>query len=411
MPDIYFDVDTAIAECPVNIMPLLDDTDFKTRETAVAYNAAGMDLVWNFVTSAGAFTQTAVTPTTSGNYDWTHQGDGMYTIEITASGGASINNDTEGYGWFTGVATGVLPWRGPIIGFRAAALNDALCDGGDVLDTSVTQWNGTNVATPTVAGVPEVDVTHWIGTAAATPTVAGVPEVDVTHWLGATPDALNTAEDLGLMVETTIATLASQTSFTLTAGSADNDAYNGRLIVVQDASTAAQKCVGNVLDYTGASKTVTLAADPAIFTIATGDTVRIFAVPAASSVAAADIRSAVGLASANLDTQLSGLDTKLDTIDNFLDTEAAAILAAVDTEVAAIKAVTDLLPDAGALTSLATQASVNTIDDFLDTEVAAIKAKTDSLTFTVAGQVDANVQSINDVTITGNGQSGTEFGV
>lgn len=130
MPDIYLDVDTALSEVPVNIMPLLDDTDFKTRETAIAYNAAGMDLVWNFVTSAGAFTQTAVTPTTAGNYDWTHQGDGMYTIEIPASGGASINNDTEGYGWFTGFVTGVLPWRGPIIGFRASAINDSLCDAG-----------------------------------------------------------------------------------------------------------------------------------------------------------------------------------------------------------------------------------------------------------------------------------------
>lgn len=57
----------------------------------------------------------------------------------------------------------------------------------------------------------------------------------------------------------------------------------------------------------------------------------------------------------------------------------AANLATVDTVVDAIKAVTDLLPDAGALTSLATQASVNTIDDFLDTEIAAIKAKTDNL--------------------------------
>jgi hypothetical protein len=62
----------------------------------------------------------------------------MYSIEVPASGGASINNDTEGFGWFSGVATGVLPWRGPIIGFRAAALNDALIDGGDTLDVNVT---------------------------------------------------------------------------------------------------------------------------------------------------------------------------------------------------------------------------------------------------------------------------------
>lgn len=41
----------------------------------------------------------------------------------------------------------------------------------------------------------------------------------------------------------------------------------------------------------------------------------------------------------------------------------------------------------------------------------AIKAKTDQLAFTVANQVDANTQSINDVTITGDGQPGTEFGV
>ena len=36
-------------------------------------------------------------------------------------------------------------------------------------------------------------------------------------------------------------------------------------------------------------------------------------------------------------------------------------------------------------------------------DTAAVKAKTDSLTFTVAGQADANIQSINDVTIVGNG--------
>lgn len=128
MPDMYMDVDAALSEVPVNIMPLIDDTDFKTRETAIAFNAAGMDLVWNFVTSAGAYTQTAVTPTSGGDYDWAHQGDGMYSIEIPASGGASINNDTEGYGWFTGLVTGVLPWRGPVIGFRASGINDKLLD-------------------------------------------------------------------------------------------------------------------------------------------------------------------------------------------------------------------------------------------------------------------------------------------
>lgn len=110
-------VSTALTEVPVNVMPLVSDSDFKTVQESVAYNASGMDLVWNFVTTAGVFTQTAVTPTTAGAYDWTNQGNGMYSIEIPASGGASINNNASGYGWFTGVATGVLPWRGPVIEF------------------------------------------------------------------------------------------------------------------------------------------------------------------------------------------------------------------------------------------------------------------------------------------------------
>lgn len=127
--DIWMDVDTALSEVPINLMPLTDDTDFKSIEASVTYNTAGLALKWNFVTTGGSFTQTAVTPTdTGGNYDWVNQGGGLYTIEIPASGGASINNDTEGFGWFTGVATGILPWRGPVIGFRASGLNDLLID-------------------------------------------------------------------------------------------------------------------------------------------------------------------------------------------------------------------------------------------------------------------------------------------
>ena len=45
-----------------------------------------------------------------------------------------------------------------------------------------------------------------------------------------------------------------------------------------------------------------------------------------------------------------------------------------------------------------------------EADIAAIKAKTDSLAFTVPGQVDANIQYVNDVAVTGNGQAGTEWG-
>lgn len=60
--------------------------------------------------------------------------------------------------------------------------------------------------------------------------------------------------------------------------------------------------------------------------------------------------------------------------------------------------------------SRATQTSVDALAGYVDTEVAAIKVKTDSLTFTVAGHVDANVQYVNDVVVTGTGAPGNEWG-
>jgi len=154
---IAMDVDAALAEVPVNIVPLTDSTDFVSIEEAVAFDAAGMELIWHFVTSAGAYSATVVTPTAAGVYDWAHQDGGMYTIEIPASGGASINNNTAGYGWFTGKATGVLPWRGPTICFRAAALNDALVDNAWSTTRGLAGTALPNAAADAAGGLPISD--------------------------------------------------------------------------------------------------------------------------------------------------------------------------------------------------------------------------------------------------------------
>lgn len=84
--------------------------------------------------------------------------------------------------------------------------------------------------------------------------------------------------DPALLQNTTINTLASQTSFTLVAGSADNDAYNSMIAVITDQTTGVQKAVATILDYVGSSKTITLAIDPGIFVMAAGDTIDILAV-------------------------------------------------------------------------------------------------------------------------------------
>lgn len=77
------------------------------------------------------------------------------------------------------------------------------------------------------------------------------------------------------ILNTTIATLASQTSFTLTAGPAEDDALNGCTVLIHDVSSGVQKGTGFILDYTGATKTVTLAAGTS-FTVAATDNISVF---------------------------------------------------------------------------------------------------------------------------------------
>jgi hypothetical protein len=90
-------------------------------------------------------------------------------------------------------------------------------------------------------------------------------------------DIALTASPPQLLQSTTITNLVTQTSFDLSAGSADDDAYNGAIVVVTDAVTATQKAVGSVSDYTGSTKTITLTADPAVFTMADGDSIDVVA--------------------------------------------------------------------------------------------------------------------------------------
>lgn len=167
-----------------------------------------------------------------------------------------------------------------------------------------------------------------------------------------------------LLQNTTIATLATQTSFTLTAGSADNDAYNGCVLVVTDASTSTQKAVGVVLDYVGASKTITLSLDPGVFTMAVTDIVDILADRSLKPTvdnrtidieADGDVERVTLVDTTTANTDMRGTDSaataaalathdgKLDTVDANVDsvlvdtgTTLPASIATIDTNVDAV---------------------------------------------------------------------------
>lgn len=182
-----------------------------------------------------------------------------------------------------------------------------------------------------------------------------------------------------VLVTTTIATLASQVSFTLTAGSTDNNAYVGCIAVIEDASTATQKAVGLVSAYTGATKTVTLAVDPGIFTMAAGDKIQILPVPKQLPAAPADAAGGLPISDAgglDLDAKLANTNevtaVRMGVLTDWINGGRLDLL------LDAIKERSDNLPDDPADASVIA-GLLSTIAGYLDTEIAAIKVKTDNL--------------------------------
>ena len=127
------------------------------------------------------------------------------------------------------------------------------------------------------------------------------------------PSGGGSGSDSMLLQSTTIATLASQTSWTLTAGSADNDVFNDRLCIITDQTTATQKCVVRITDYVGSSKTVTCSTPG--FTIATGDTVEILAITALTE-SEVNAQADLALTNIGLDHLVSASVAGSDVTDN-----------------------------------------------------------------------------------------------
>lgn len=75
---------------------------------------------------------------------------------------------------------------------------------------------------------------------------------------------------IGAFLNTTIATLATQTSFTLTSGPAEDNALVGMWAIIYDVASAVQQAKVLISAYTGSTKTVTLVAG-ATFTVAASD--------------------------------------------------------------------------------------------------------------------------------------------
>ena len=155
---------------------------------------------------------------------------------------------------------------------RASDAGYSLLDTDGIDIDGITGIHGFSIDTAdnTTSGFFTAGADYWV-------VVSSVTVDGVTVNFVAAVFSLENRRTAGELVRTTIATLASQTSFTLTAGSADDNAYNGCMAVVRDAASSVQCAVGWVFDYTGSTRTVTLGVDPSVYTMATGDSITILA--------------------------------------------------------------------------------------------------------------------------------------
>lgn len=409
----------------LTVGPFLDKTDGVTPETALTVTSCKLTLMVDDGNVPTLVLDTA--PTASGGAnDMVHvTGDdaGFYDLELAAG---NVNYLGRAMLAITDAATHCPVFHEFMI--LPANVYDSLVLGTDTLQADVTQWLGTAAATPTVAGVPEVDITHISGSAVSTSTAQlGVNAVQAggTAWgsgaitaasiANGAIDAATFAADvdaeiLSYLVDdaTRIDASALNTHSAITAaGIAD---------VVWDEDATAHQTQGTFGQAIG---------DPG-----------------------ADTDTIWGLANTNLNATVGSRasQTSVDTIDDLLDTEVAALTtelakvpksdgtaswnatalaaiqseandalvaqnldhlvkAAVDTDFATtvhLDSVIGHLADAGTTATFdrttdsaeAIQAAIDTIDNFLDTEIAAILEDTGS---TLQAELDGIQADTEDI--------------
>lgn len=146
------------------------------------------------------------------------------------------------------------------------------------------------------ARLDELLVVAYAGSPAAGSLIADLTEDDggtARFTANALEQAPTGGTNPNVLADTTIATVNSQTSFTLTAGSDVDDAYTSQAIVLYDASNSDFPSVRVVTDYVGSTRTVTLDQAPD-FTIVAGDGVRIFVTaPGTTAPTAGEVADAV----------------------------------------------------------------------------------------------------------------------
>jgi len=202
---------------------------------------------------------------------------------------------------------------------------------------------------------------------------------------------LLTSEDVGLVHESTIGTVTSQTEYILDVAFSLNTLWVGNTVTIHDESTGEMFTTWIASAVASTNTIVVAAAPPFTVTAATPDKVRI-----------KENQHPRYAINQYAPSTVTGLDAALATIRGYfriLFRSDAGVTTDQSTEI------TDINADDGAGAGDFDH-TLNSVEA-LTTVPAAIKVTTDKLVFTVANQVDANIQSINDANVVGDGTAGS----
>lgn len=224
--------------------------------------------------------------------------------------------------------------------YKDGSVTQRASDAGyTLLDTDGIDFDGTtgihgisvDLSNNTTAGFYAAGAQYFIVIASITVDAGTVNFIAARFTIGY-PDAI---------LNTTIATLASQTSFTLTAGPAEDDALNGRMCVIHDVASKVQVGHAVISDYVGSTKTVTLAAGTT-FTVAATDNISIMGLAPLQATTPGNTldvttTGAAGIDWANVENPTTALNLSGTNIDT--DQVVASVSGNVDGSVASVTAI------------------------------------------------------------------------
>ena len=299
------------------VIRIIDSTD-GTPENAVVWNTEGIDLWYR---REGAV-KVSITEATLATLDAAHSdggflfiGDGYYRLDLPD---AAVVTGADGV-MVGGTVTGmiVIGCYVPLVDLDPYTALASQTVGTCTTNTDMRGTDGANTVVPDAAGTAaalhgitdgKVDTLHNLSAADVNTEVdTALSDIHLDHLLASsydpaskpgaadallneivendggisrfTQNALEQSPSGGtnpnVLINTTIAGIISQTEFSLTAGSNDDDAYKDQAIVLYDASDSDYPSIRKATAYVGSTKTLTIDSAPD-FTITGGDGVNVF---------------------------------------------------------------------------------------------------------------------------------------